>query len=188
MTLNDYQTAAYKTALYREQIANHYNLDTRSDDDVKILDAFCADYVVIGFVRGVGEFIANPSIGEAGGILWYAAAIATEFDVLFSAALDLDIINATFDDIKSIISIGHEQSPLLDAAQVALSTQNQWKKMLRDGKRFNPIPDVNWILSYLVSYLDYEVSFTLEQAAIYNLEQLASRAERGKIQGDGDDR
>jgi NTP pyrophosphatase (non-canonical NTP hydrolase) len=72
--------------------------------------------------------------------------------------------------------------------------QGKIKKVLRDdGGELTPktrlaiaaeLGDVLWYVARACS----EISVTLEGVALLNLEKLASRAERGVLQGSGDDR
>jgi NTP pyrophosphatase (non-canonical NTP hydrolase) len=67
---------------------------------------------------------------------------------------------------------------------------NKWKKVLRDDDfshhagLVDELADVLW---YAAMAAD-ELGVTLEDVANRNIEKLASRQERGKIKGNGDDR
>lgn len=193
MTVNEYQQQALTTAIYRKQIMGRFNLEPDFNAKERDLtNLLCKDYVVSGFCGEVGEFLENPSIGELGGVLWYCAAIATEYDEPLSDVLGLSQ-DATFDLVEPTINIERDsQDPLIDAAIVALKMQNQWKKKLRDGKEFSPLGAVSTVIGYIVASADTgEIDvpvFLLSEAAKYNLEQLAKRAQEGKIQGDGNNR
>lgn len=193
MTVNEYQQQAMTTALYREQIAKRLRLEPDFNAKERdLVDLLCKDYVVSGFCGEVGEFLEDSSISECGGILWYIAAIATEYGVTLSEALEVHA-NATFNDVQD--DSHYAEEPLKYAAVLTLKTQNVWKKHLRDGREFDPIQPMNNVIRYIVAHLNAantgEVDapdFLLAEAARYNLEQLADRAARGKIQGDGDNR
>lgn len=87
-------------------------------------------------------------------------------------------------DIYPFIAIGGEVGEL----------QNKIKKVLRDGKgqitpmtRIDLIMELGDILWYLGACCE-ELSVTLSYVAWTNADKLDKRAERGKIQGSGDDR
>ena len=67
---------------------------------------------------------------------------------------------------------------------------NQWKKTIRDGARIDPewamreLGDVLWYLSAICT----DLNLSLGDVALANLDKLASRATRGQLGGNGDDR
>lgn len=69
---------------------------------------------------------------------------------------------------------------------------NKWKKLYRDDLDYRQVRldlgaelgDVCWYVARLAD----ELGFTLEEVMQANLEKLASRKERGKLSGSGDDR
>lgn len=83
--------------------------------------------------------------------------------------------------------------PALGLGEVG-EIQNQIKKVYRDDAGiltldrqdaiFKECGDVLWYLSALCA----ECGFTLEEVAIYNLEKLKKRQEKGTLQGSGDNR
>ena len=193
MKVNDYQAQAKTTALYRDQIAKRYRLEPDFNAKERdLVDLLCKDYVVSGFCGEVGEFLEDLSVGEAGGMLWYCAAIATEYHMSLSEAFEVHS-EATFNDIHD--DSHYAEAPLKYAAVLALKMQNAWKKHLRDGREFDPVQPMNNVIRYIVAHLNATNTrqedapdFLLVEAARYNLEQLADRAKRDKIQGDGNNR
>jgi len=193
MKINEYQQQAMKTALYREQIARNAGIDlfikpNETPPKDSALNLLCKSYVINGFIGEVGEFFEQPSIGELGGILWYTAAVATEYGV---PMMDLfDVVNGeTFTHAAPTINIDRVKQKPLDAATVlTLQLGNKWKKVLRDGKDWTPLGMIETILGYLIAYCETFENMSLQDAAEYNIQQLADRAKRGTIQGDGDER
>jgi len=64
------------------------------------------------------------------------------------------------------------------------------KKWLRGDKELNKedlIKELGDVLWYVTAMAE-DLGYSLEDVARMNIEKLTSRAERGKIQGDGDDR
>lgn len=192
MNINEYQTAAMKTALYREQIAKNAGIIALKVDDSApdspALDMLCKTYAITGFIGEVGEFFDNPSVGELGGILWYAAAIATEWDIPMIELFDT-ANGKSFEHAGPAINIDRDkQAPLQDATILTLQLGNKWKKVLRDNKDWTPEGMVSAILGYLIAYCEDFENLSLQAAAEYNIAQLAERAKKGTIQGDGDNR
>jgi NTP pyrophosphatase (non-canonical NTP hydrolase) len=84
--------------------------------------------------------------------------------------------------------------PVLGLASEAGEVAGKLKKILRDnngeiseeqaGKLFDELSDVLW---YVTCCLD-DLGLSLEALAHYNVAKLTSRADRGVIQGDGDNR
>ena len=71
---------------------------------------------------------------------------------------------------------------------------NKVKKILRDNKgvideevKHRVLGELGGVAWYLDA-LSYEFGLTLEEVLAYNYDQIVSRKERGKLQGDGDDR
>lgn len=93
-----------------------------------------------------------------------------------------------------------EQPKVLDLAYLALGlgevgeVQGKIKKIIRDDgavitddKRQAITAELGDVLWY-ISVLAYELNVSLESIAVINLDKLASRKERGVIQGSGDNR
>ncbi|VVB76909.1 MazG nucleotide pyrophosphohydrolase domain protein [uncultured archaeon] len=80
--------------------------------------------------------------------------------------------------------------PALGLSAEVGEINNKIKKRMRDNKEVDKeeaigeLGDVLWYVSQLATDLD----LSLEEIASRNLEKLRSRAERGKIQGSGDNR
>lgn len=84
--------------------------------------------------------------------------------------------------------------PTLGLVGEAGEVAEKAKKIIRDGdgtltpetreKMVKELSDVCWY----VAVLAYELDHTLEEVMQINLDKLASRAKRGVIKGDGDDR
>lgn len=189
MKLNDYQQQALTTAIYRKQIMERFNLEP--DFNAKERDLvtdLCKDYVLSGFCGEVGEFFGanfHNAMGELGGVFWYTAAVAHEWGLTLAEMFGLEP-DATFDDIAPVADFD------MDIAVNALVLMNQWKKVLRDNKQYDFPGAVSRIIAGFKHYTSYctsdypNIDFT--DAARYNLEQLAKRAQEGKIQGDGNNR
>ena len=82
--------------------------------------------------------------------------------------------------------------PTLGLSGEAGEVSEKVKKVMRDkngvfddDSRYQIVLELGDVLWY-VSQLSSELGFDLEKVAIENLKKLSSRAERGKISGDGD--
>lgn len=184
MKLNDYQAKAQTTALYREQIARNHGLIPMQVDPTapqsRALQSLCWTYVLDG-LRGELYELARTApnspgfVDEVGDVLWYFAAIATEAGVRLS-------------DVAGCETWQHIYIPnTTDLYLLALEPSNRFKKVLRDGREFDVVPWARLMLQTFARRCQiWEVD--MAAAAQSNLDKLASRAERGTLQGDGDNR
>lgn len=186
MRLNDYQAKAKVTALYREQIARHHGLIPIQIDPTtpqsRALQSLTWTYVLDGLRGELYELAQTHPSGdgftaEVGDVLWYFAAIATEAGVTLSEVAGCE----TWQHIY--------RTPVgtIDLYLLALEPSNRFKKHLRDGRSFDVLPWARMMLQTFARRCD-TWGVDMAEAAQSNLDKLADRAARGKIQGDGNKR
>ena len=180
LQLNKYQSGAVSTAIYPGKLV----------------------YPTLGLCGEVGELIAYVRMEhdqcdsgneldnirkELGDVLWYVANIAEDMDTRLSEIMGRENFQEysgpwDFDDVISELPV--------HAGVVAESV----KKAIRDDDgavSYTRGKNILTALRFLVIWLErlcsnYEI--TLEECAQLNLDKLRSRAERGVLKGDGDNR
>jgi hypothetical protein len=175
MKLNEYQDAAVALAIYPGKLA----------------------YPTLGLCGEAGELIEAHSHGqlaltvlkEIGDVLWYVANDANDADLPLSEVG----VWSHFDDIDDCSYCDSASACTGLSIFVGVVAENI-KKTLRDHggvltheRRENVRVALNGVLAALaVVASDY--SSSLAECASINLKKLQSRADRGKLQGDGNDR
>jgi NTP pyrophosphatase (non-canonical NTP hydrolase) len=169
MKLIDYQKAAMSTAVF------------------PVDRAF--EYLTLGLVGEVGEVLAeinhpvnalDATLKELGDVLWYAVVLRHHVVGPYGEEYSMD--NIPYTDGYSDPAIGMSTSAGLIA--------NKAKKVIRDGKAFDP----DWVDSMITKILSAcktiaeEYDASIEEIMQTNIDKLASRKERGMIQGSGDGR
>lgn len=114
------------------------------------------------------ESLAKDIMSEAGDVLWYCASILTE-------------LNSTFVDALHVC----EEELVLSIPPAKIL-----KKTYRDHDGVMPRKYYMSMLAYIgnIIYDFITDGFDIERITEMNIEKLADRAKRGKIQGDGDTR
>lgn len=172
MKLNDYQEAARRTAVYPGKLA----------------------YPTLGLCGEVGELIvayltkSKEIPKEIGDVLWYVANVSTD------AGMSLKYTGGQedFDYIADSVWSKDEACSYLAACSGRVA--ENVKKTIRDNegelsedRRKNIRNALNKVL-YGLAVMARNNGTTLDQCAEENLAKLQSRAERGVLKGDGDDR
>jgi len=158
-------------------------------------------YPALGLCGEVGELIGYVSAEqglqlalvldnikkEIGDVLWYAANVAEDMDVLLCEVMEEEDFPKYTGPWDADEVIG--ELPI-HAGVVAENV----KKTIRDSngalsavRRDNIVLALRWVLRW-VARLCSNYNITLEECAQLNLDKLRSRAERGVLKGDGDDR
>lgn len=150
MTLNEYQQRAMRT---------------RGPSSTGLF------YPALGLAGEVGEWYASGDILEAGDVMWYVAAIATELD-------------AKLDDLEET----GEFSPCSAAGRVC----EQVKRIIRDDRGLltpERREKIRHALADVVSSV-YRIlgPVRFDEVLQLNLRKLADRAMRGVLKGEGDER
>ena len=162
MTFEEYQKEAVK-----------FRLESANNDD----------YLTLGFIAEVGEaagklakqirdgeFDEKAFIKELGDILWFVANLADFYDKEYDSEYSKALAKAKCFDYR-------------------LKPEEDWKLLLQltsmccNVYEYSPLDIV-----YSIAELAAKFGYTLEQVAEINLAKLRSRANRGVIQGNGDER
>jgi NTP pyrophosphatase (non-canonical NTP hydrolase) len=177
MLLDEYQTGAASTAIYPGELI----------------------YPTLGLCGEMGELFAaikekrircdgpDNIKKEASDVLWYAANIAKDIDVLLSEVMGRE----NFEDRTEGWGVAKALSELaIYAGEVAENV----KKAIRDNdgvvtadRHENIVKALRWVVIWL-ERLCSNYGATLGEGAQLNLDKLRSRAERGVLKGDGDAR
>ncbi len=193
MNLNDYQTGAKTTALYKTPLM----------------------YPALGLAGEFGELTEKLGIlswdydaiyGELGDVLWYVANIANDADLTLSKCVGSITQLSMPEDILLTNTIPNPEvfsdlgTPTLGLHPTQMGTIfigqicEIVKKVDRDAngiltsEKRESICKALGCMVYLLQDLAIETNTTLEKIAQANLDKLASRADRGTIHGDGDNR
>jgi NTP pyrophosphatase (non-canonical NTP hydrolase) len=187
MLLNDYQTAAIKTAIYPRELAIIY-------PTLGLAGEF-GEVVTKLVTRQQGELVK-----EMGDMLWYLANLANDMDATLTDALDHHTLSATctFEQVQ-LWAIDHRGSFLVSSPESFIATKvgavcEGVKKLHRDDQGFLVplrrdilLMNLAWVLIG-VAALANTIDAKLDLIAEGNLAKLASRAARGTLTGDGDNR
>ena len=180
MILNEYQSGAVNTAIYPGKLV----------------------YPTLGLCGEAGELIDFVSVEhdqcdngaevdnirkEMGDVIWYVANIAEDMDTLFSEVMARE----NFQEYTGPWDVDEVISQLAICAGIVAENI---KKAIRDDDgalSYTRGKNILAALRMLVIWLErlcsnYEI--TLEECAQLNLNKLRSRAERGVLKGDGDNR
>ncbi len=190
MNLNDYQTGAVTTAIYKTPLM----------------------YPALGLAGEFGELAEKLPAAklddihkEIGDVLWYVANVAKDAALMLSECAkrivhkpidDVFLANANpdpkvFSDLgKPTVGLHPTEIGAIFIGQVCEVV----KKVERDAdgqlspEKRDEICQALGCMLYLLQDLAIETGTTLEEIAQDNLDKLASRAKRGAIHGDGDNR
>lgn len=171
MDLKDYQDKSAETAIYADEIGMQYE--------------------TLGLCSEVGEFLEKSLnepihrrgqvelIGELGGCLWYLARLCDRFHL----SLEEEIMHDGPGNLHGLIHLPISSGILA----------NHVKKVMRDDEgmsddRFIAIQDAIIASCQAFAVACVTVGVDPREVASFNYDQLKSRQERGKLQGDGDDR
>lgn len=169
MKLIDYQKAALSTAIFPTEKA--------------------FEYLTLGLVGEVAELLAeethpmtalDATMKELGDVLWYAVVLRHHVVGLYGEEYSVDNIPYT-DDYSDAVVVMSTSAGLI---------ANKAKKVIRDGRAFDP----DWVDSMITKILSAckttaeEYDASIEEIMQANIDKLASRKERGMIQGSGDHR
>lgn len=176
MNINDYQQAAHETAIYPADKALDYLIPGLLVEAVELLTA----------VRYSPKFV-----GELGDVTWFVVEIC--------GALRIDVSDIytppdTALKLQSVATIGYYDAWARRVVSYASGICNLWVKAVRDKGSVLSLEDTTKIHAWLASLL-----YTVEQlAALHdltladvfqaNIDKLASRAARGVLTGNGDER
>ena len=180
LQLNKYQSGAVSTVIYPGKVI----------------------YPALGLCGEVGELIDFVSIErehcntgvalhnikkEIGDVAWYVANIAEDMGTLLSEVMGRE----DFQEYTGPWDVDEVISQL--AVHAGMVAENV-KKAIRDNdgeltvdRRGNIMKALRWTVIWL-GRLGSNYGATLEECAQLNLDKLRSRAERGVIKGDGDNR
>lgn len=182
MKLNEYQEAARRTAVYNTPLM----------------------YPSLGLAGEAGELIEKIFEGakrdvmlkESGDVLWYCASVAEDTGLTLEACAGVYAtfkgmkVPVDFDDLGDYMAQKLETELAIAVGKVCEAA----KKIDRDGggqirpdKRDDICINIGRVL-YLLQDLALEHESNLGEVAQDNLDKLASRAERGVLKGDGDER
>lgn len=186
MFLNEYQDGAISTAIYPI--------------------ATCIYYPTLGLAGEYGELIEkmhNSDHGlilkEVGDLLWYISNLANDLEITLTEMLAIIGCTATRFEQLELFALENRGSLQVGNPRDFMGIKigsicEMVKKLYRDDdgiltadRRTNILVSLAWILvgiCVLVSTFDVR----LEPIAAQNLRKLASRKQRGVIQGDGDER
>jgi NTP pyrophosphatase (non-canonical NTP hydrolase) len=187
MLLNEYQTNAIKTAIYPKELAILYPTLGLAGEFGEVVTKLVA--------RQQGELVK-----EMGDMLWYLANLANDLDATLTDALDQHTLSATstFEQVQ-LWAIDHRGSFLVTSPENFIATTvgaicEGVKKLHRDDQGFlTPLRrdillmNLAWVLIG-VAALANTIDAKLDLVARGNLAKLASRASRGTLTGDGDNR
>lgn len=169
MDLKDYQVKSAETAIYPEDSGLVYE--------------------TLGICSEVGELIQKTLhplsmtheelMGELGGCLWYLARLCDRFHL----SLEEEIMNYGPGNLHGLMHLTISSGILA----------NHVKKVIRDDEgmsddRFTAIRDAIIASCQAFAVACATVGVDVREVASFNYDQLKSRQERGKLQGDGDDR
>jgi hypothetical protein len=148
MTLTTYQKKARETDIRQQTASVNLRL-------------VCS---VLGLIEEIEEYKENPSVSEAGDIMWYIASICTE--------LGINLVEVqTRPDYSTVISV----AKLL-------------KKTLRDHDGCMPVQYKQDMLTYLRRVYRSIPEDSIPQVLEHNIFKLQDRLQRNVISGDGDSR
>ncbi len=161
MSPNEYQTAAMRTA--------SMGLGRQVETAVRGL----------GLCGESAEFLATPTLDEAGDVLWYVATVAE------AAGLDMDTVidHRTFNQFQTAWAL--PRRPDVDPAELmmrhACLLADHIKKFVGHGKPLDPMTvesRLHWVLAYLSQALSAR-QMGLEAAAEGNVSKLQARYPQG---------
>ena len=186
MFLNKYQDAAVNTAIYPREVA--------------------IVYPALGLAGELGELIEKMHksdhglvLKEVGDLLWYVANLANDLDSNLTELLTNIGCTATrFEqlelfalDVRGSLQVGEPRDFIgIKVGAICELTKKLYRDdagELSDNRRVNILTALAWILVG-ICVLVSTFGVRLEPIAVHNLRKLASRKERGVIQGDGDTR
>lgn len=167
MNLGEYQLAARKTAIYPEQYRIAYPGFGLIGEGWELTEKLNLRFTVDSI-----ETLKDGIIKEAGDICWYCANLCLDLginlDELYIFKKKCDIQDFNFSDLAEVI-----------------------KKILRDGSNEAKISIIkNYIAEVISNIAALAIVFdtTLEYILETNIKKLASRQERDKLHGEGDNR
>lgn len=188
LTINEYQKRAWSTAVYNDKGNN-------------------LEYICLGLGGESGEIQeylkktlhrnqSNNTVhlkGEFGDLLWYLAGAASECKLQLAKALNATLTRKieTFGDFQQFVCEYYYRFGT-SAGSIALHLNRHVAKLqecldtFRPGNE-TPYPHIFRCFEWL-TVLCHIYCFSLEDVALYNLEKLASRKERGVLKGEGDNR
>ena len=131
-------------------------------------------YTILGLIGEAGEYKKNPDLAEKGDNFWYLSQVAFELGLPFNLITHVNPNKLKFDDyVESVCALG-----------------NCFKKAYRDDnqslttKRRQELIEILQEAFYHLIQGDDNNGRAMEE----NIEKLFSRKDRGKLQGDGDNR
>jgi len=178
MKLDEYQKSAMSTAIYQHPLL----------------------YPALGLAGEIGELTeavlsdtgtqtsASRVMKEAGDVLWYIAAVASDSGLTLSEITETEEFPDPFEYALEI-----QQYTNLIVQSVGVVAENV-KKTLRDNvgvltdDRQQNIKRVLRLLIWDLSNLLSAFNISLLECAFANVSKLKSRQDRGKLTGDGDER
>ncbi len=179
LQLNKYQSNAISTAIYPDKLV----------------------YPTLGLCGEVGELIAAvtryrhsgeyadnlDSVKEIGDCVWYVANIAKDMDTHLSEVMgrkNFEVCIETWNINKALTELPIHAGVVAENVKKAIRDNDG---ELTDARGKNILA----ALRLLVTWLEHLCSWygtTLEVCAQLNLDKLRSRAERGVLKGDGNER
>lgn len=194
LTFTEYQDRAATTAVYPRQ----YVLTTG-----KVVDPTTRSciYPVFGLCGEIGEFasvftdklgLVGDVYSEAGDVLWYVAAICSDLKISLRDVVGCE----TFAQCShySLANTSSIEELLIELFKAAGIVSEAAKKTIRDNDgvvmdaRLKTIQNALFRVLMALGAICYKQDIRLEAVASQNLAKLASRANKGTIQGSGDNR
>lgn len=177
MTLNEYQLKARETATYPKEYADEY-LDLGLNGEV---GEVCDKVKKLIRDNGISPYVTEPTkipldkrediALELGDLCWYIANYYYEQDICLGNRITLH----ADDELVSEID---------DCKQTCVHLTAAVFELVEDIKENNFTDAMNCIGCIAQKFLGFKLSYVLER----NIEKLASRKERGVINGSGDNR
>lgn len=163
MNLKEYENIIAETAIYPKEITQSFGL------------AYC----MLGLNEEFQEYLdAKTAIDnkkEAGDIIWYVTAMATEINTSVS---ELWLEMAT-ENIKHLSAS--------DTQKMIIRLNGKIKKYYRDGKDYTP--EIKVVLKYVLKYIiNTCTEYTFSEVLQINYDKLIKRRETNTLHGEGDNR
>lgn len=163
MKLKEYENVIAETAIYPKEITQSFGL------------AYC----MLGLNEEFQEFLDAKTLidnkKEAGDVIWYITAMATE-------------VNTTISELwLEMATENRKQLGAYDTQKMIIRLNGKIKKYYRDGKDYTS--EIKEVLKYVLKYImdtctDYNFSDVLQT----NYDKLIKRRETNTLHGEGDNR
>lgn len=193
-TLEGFRILSKRTIAWDKEYSIIYPLIGLQDETSEFIDHLTSDKKITKAER------KSLLIKELGDIAWYLVAIATDLDISFTKLGDLKNFNAK-DSCSKTFSVKEISEIVLGVEKHIGVIYGTVKKLIRDGdkkvslydkcQQTEKIATIHFsILAIFTSLvmLANKLGITIEEALQKNIDKIASRKERGVLQGSGDNR